>query len=533
MYIRTKSAAAYPGAGRIARNRLDSRTFPSAMTHGQKTSGLVILGFLALVATGALILFTGHDKTQLSQPGLQNALMSAAQRGQWRGIYQARAFTPLWLTPGGPSSDAQAVMAMLTHADAQGLPSSRYGFGAMPQPKAGDRARAAFEIRLTAAAYAYAHDIAFGLLRPEKVFDDVSLQRRDPHNKELLSGFEHAAGQGMIADYLKSLEPRVGEYAALKSALLRYRQLATHPWSPVVARADGAALAARLAVEGYIAPQQTPSASAVNQALKAYQLANGIEPDGKLDAHTLEMLNVPPAQRAQQIEANLERWRWLPREFGARHIMVNVAGASLALVEDGQATLTSRVVVGAPDKPTPILAAQVVAVTINPAWHVPKSIVENEIKSKLEENPGYLDAKNMEQTPDGDFIQKPGPDNALGSVKIEMPNGFDVYLHDTPGKKAFLSDERALSHGCVRVEEIKALAERLLGLGDGELARMIAAGQTTQKPVKPALPVYIQYWTAVPAANGVMGFRPDIYNRDATMIASLHGTRPPELASAH
>jgi len=118
MYIRTKSAAAYPGAGRIARNRLDSRTFPSAMTHGQKTSGLVILGFLALAATGALILFTGHDKTQLSQPGLQNALMSAAQRGPWRDIYQARAFTPLWLTPGGPSNDAQAVMAMLAHADA-------------------------------------------------------------------------------------------------------------------------------------------------------------------------------------------------------------------------------------------------------------------------------------------------------------------------------------------------------------------------------------------------------------------------------
>jgi len=501
------------------------------MTHGQKASGLVILGLLALVATGALFFFTGHDKTQSSQPGLQSALMSATQHGPWRDIYQARAFTPVWLTPNGPSRDAQAVMAMLTHADAQGLPSSRYGFGALPQPKSSDRARAAFEIRLTAAAYAYAHDMAFGLLRPQKVFDDISLQR--PDNKDLLSGFEHAAGQGTIADYLKSLEPQIGEYAALKSALLRYRQFATHPWSPVAARSGGAALAARLAAEGYIDPQQTPSPSAVNQALKAYQLANGMEPDGKLDAKTLEMLNVPPAQRAQQIEANMERWRWLPRDFGARHIMVNVAGASLTLVEDGQATLTSRVVVGAPDKPTPILAAQVVAVTINPAWHVPKSIVEKEIKPKLEENPDYLDAKNMEQTPDGDFIQKPGPDNALGSVKIEMPNSFDVYLHDTPGKKAFLSDERALSHGCVRVEQIQALAQRLLGLEDGELAQLIAGGQTMQKPVKPALPVFIQYWTAVPAANGVMGFRPDIYNRDATMIAALHGTRPPELASAH
>jgi murein L,D-transpeptidase YcbB/YkuD len=325
----------------------------------------------------------------------------------------------------------------------------------------------------------------------------------------------------------------VAEYAALKTALPRYRQLAAHPWNPITRAGDRAALAARLAAEGYLDQQQTPSPNALTKALKTYQEANGMDPDGKLDAGTLEMLNVPPGQRAQQIEANLERWRWLPRDLGARHIMVNAAGASLALVEDGQATLTSRVVVGAPDKPTPILAAQVVAVTINPAWHVPKSIVEKEIKPKLEEDSDYLDRKNMEQTQDGDIIQQPGPDNALGSVKIEMPNVFDVYLHDTPGKKAFLSDERALSHGCVRVEQIGALATHLLQLRDGELEQVVASRQTQQKPVKPPLPVYIQYWTAVPAADGIMGFRPDIYNRDTLMIAALHGTRPPELAFAH
>lgn len=501
------------------------------MTHGQKTFGLAILGLVTLLATGALFFFRNGDDTRPSEPGLQKALMTAAQAGPWRELYQRRAFTPVWLMPDGPSKDAQAVMAMLAHADTEGLPPSRYVFGAVPAANSGDRARAAFEIRLTAAAYAYAHDMARGLFRPEKIFDDVSLQRSAKHDPEFLSDFEQAAGQGTIADYLKSLEPRVGEYVALKTALLRYRQLAAHPWNPLAAHADKASLAARLAAEGYL-ERQNSVPNAVTEALKAYQTANGLEPDGKLDAKTVEMLNAPPLQRAQQIEANMERWRWLPRDLGNRHIMVNAAGAALALVENGEPTITSRVVVGAPDKATPILASQIVAITINPSWHVPKSIVEKEIKPKLEDDPDYLDNKNMQQTQDGDIIQQPGPDNALGSVKFEMPNVFDVYLHDTPGKKAFLSDERALSHGCVRVEKIGALAQHLLQLGDGELEQMIAGGQTRQEPVKPPLPVYIQYWTAVPGTNGAMGFRPDIYNRDAAMIAALHGTGSPELASA-
>jgi len=503
------------------------------MTQAQKTLGMAALGLVVVLAIGALIL---HNRKAggTSQPGLQAAIATALDkqshaqsRNILRNIYQARADTPVWLTPSGPSDDAHAVMTLLDRADSQGLAPPRYAYAPVPGSGANDTDRAAFEMRLTEAAYAYAHDMAQGMLKPAKLFDDVSLAAR---HDDTLSNFEQAAGQGTVADYLQSLEPGNPAYRALKTALARYRGLVVHPWGTLSANAGKDTLAARLAAEGYLDTQDA-SPDQLRQALKSYQTANGLATSGRLDAKTLEMLNVPAGNRVQQIQANMERWRWLPRDLGPRYIMVNVPGASLAMVDNGGVIITSRVVVGAPDKPTPILTTQAVAVTVNPVWHIPKSIVEKEIKPKLEENPDYLDAKNMEETPDGGLVQKPGPSNALGAVKFEMPNIFDVYLHDTPGKQAFLSDDRALSHGCVRVEQIAALTEQLAGIDDAALTQMVGTGDTIRKPIKPPVPVYILYWTAIANDDGTIGFRPDIYDRDAKMIAAMHGTRAPRLAS--
>jgi murein L,D-transpeptidase YcbB/YkuD len=240
---------------------------------------------------------------------------------------------------------------------------------------------------------------------------------------------------------------------------------------------------------------------------------------------------VPAAARAQQIATNMERLRWMPHGMGAQYILVNVPDASLVLMESGQQALVSRVVVGAPDKPTPILAAKAMAVTINPAWHVPKSIVAKEIQPKLDQDSDYLESKHMEME-NGEVVQLPGPDNALGSAKFEMPNVFDVYLHDTPSKHAFLSDERAVSHGCVRVEQIRPLVEHVLGMSDGELQQAIASGKTEARRLDQPLPVYIQYFTAIARDGGRTVFRADIYGRDTRMIAVMFpGQAPRQLAS--
>lgn len=487
------------------------------MSQTYKTIGFAAAGLALIALIAALVIPHGQQGRKNPQAGMPNAIMRAVDEGPWRDMYRGRAFTPIWLAGDVPSDDARAVMALLSRAGDEGLSPSRYAFGRVPPKGAGDRALVAFEMSLTRATLAYAHDMEFGMLKPTRLFDDVSLPvRRD----DTLSNFTQAAAESNVADYLKSLEPQ-GMYQGLKAALRKYRELAARPWASVSA-GDKAALASRLAAEGYLdsGAVEGVRAAALVEALKAYQAANGLDADGKLDRKTLEMLNISPAERVQQMVANMERWRWLPRELGPRYVMVNVPGASLALVENGAPTILSRVVVGAPDKPTPILATQAVAMTINPVWHVPKSIVKNEIEPKLEKDPAYLDNKGMERTDDGDIIQPPGPQNALGTVKFEMPNEFDVYLHDTPAKQGFLSDDRALSHGCVRVEKVAELAQRLSGLTEDELKQRIASGETGRQPIKPPVPVYIQYWTAVADGNRV-GFRSDIYERDARVIAAL------------
>ena len=499
------------------------------MTQMQKTIGITGLGVALILLISAIFFFPQKESRIAADAGLQSAIASAVDRGpskSWRGIYKARDYKPLWLMAGRPTPDANAVMSVLSHAGEQGLPAARYSVNAAPSPGANDRSLAAFDVSLTRAAIAYAHDMQMGMLKPSRLFDDVSLPARQD---DTLARFEQAAQDVNVSDYLKSLEPS-GDYGALKSGLARYRGLAAHPWDPVRA-GDRRGLAARLAAEGYMdAGEHTPAE--LNDALKTWQTANGLASGGKLDDKSLAMLNVSPADRARQIAANMERWRWLPREFGARYIWVNVASASLVLIEDGKPALTSRVVVGAPDKPTPILGATAVAITVNPVWHLPKSIVEKEIAPKLDDDPDYLDKKDMERTPEGDIIQHAGPQNALGTVKFEMPNGFDVYLHDTPSKRGFASNDRALSHGCVRVEQIAALVQHILQLPDNGLSDMIASGETSRQPIKPPVPVYVLYWTAVPGDAGKMGFRPDVYDRDARMIAALNKPVSANLASA-
>jgi murein L,D-transpeptidase YcbB/YkuD len=450
-------------------------------------------------------------------------------------LYQARGYTTLWFNGDDLSADAHQVMTTLAGAGQDALPADHYRVPAPPTGQASDADRALFDLRLTAAALRYAADLRWGAWRPEQLFNDVSMPRE---HDDIEAGLVQAADRGKASDYLRGLAPPVREYAQLRAGLARYRGLgAGDEWPTVMAETRPSAqnlarLKARLQLDGYLAPDpQGARPAAITVALKAFQTDNAITGDGKLNARTVAMLNVPPAARARQIAVNMERMRWMPHDTGSQYILVNVPDASLVLMESGRPVLVSRVVVGAPDKPTPILATKAVSITINPAWHVPKSIVAREIQPKLDQDPDYLETKHMEMK-NGDVVQLPGPDNALGSVKFEMPNGFDVYLHDTPSKHAFLSDDRALSHGCVRVQQIRPLAEHLLGLSDEELGQLIGTDETDSRHLKQPVPVFIQYWTAIPREDGRIVFREDVYGRDARMIGRMFPGEPTKLASA-
>ena len=224
--------------------------------------------------------------------------------------------------------------------------------------------------------------------------------------------------------------------------------------------------------------------------------------------------------RRELIRANMERWRWMPRELGERHVIVNVPAFTAAIVDNGRVTVRHRAVVGARRTPTPQLMSRITAVTMNPWWNVPQSIIR--------EMGGSFGGYQVRRTEGGSLIvrQPPGPRNALGRLKIEMPNEHAIYLHDTPAQALFARPVRAFSHGCIRTQNVRDFAARLLeptGSWDrAQIDRTIAAGQTVQAPLAAPIPVYIAYFTAAATTDGGIVTYADIYGRDAPVRQALN-----------
>jgi murein L,D-transpeptidase YcbB/YkuD len=236
--------------------------------------------------------------------------------------------------------------------------------------------------------------------------------------------------------------------------------------------------------------------------------------------------------RRELIRANMERWRWMPRDLGARHIIVNVPAFTAALVQDGRVLARHRTVVGARRTPTPQLTARVTAVTLNPWWTVPQSIIR-------EQGGRFGAGYNVRRSEGGQLIvrQPPGPRNALGRLKIEMPNEHAIYLHDTPAQALFGRPVRAFSHGCIRTQAIRDFAALLLEpTGEWDRAaidRAIATGDNQTVSLPEPIPVYIAYFTAAATTDGDIVTYADIYGRDAPVRQALNrAARNTAVASA-
>ncbi|HTW33180.1 MAG TPA: L,D-transpeptidase family protein [Rhizomicrobium sp.] len=472
-----------------------------------------------------------------------------------RAFYAAMAYKPVWSGSATAENESRTMLAALSRAPDDGLDASDYHAGTDVLRRAHDAplAAAAFDVLLTDGALKFARDLRQG--RPEAKADrDVDLPggRFDPRASLAAALETHA-----LAAFLAGLAPPQPEYARLRFALRRYRDIAAEGGWPMLEKAEtdrlfsDAALSAllrrRLAYEDASASSDADLADAV----KRFQLRHGLKADGRVGGQTLRALNVPASERVLEIIANMERWRWMPRTFEDRYVAVNVPDARLDLIADGKIVLSSRVIVGRRRGPTPILRAVASSVTINPPWNVPATIARKEILPKLKSNPAYLASQNMvllngpPDDPNGLHIdwkavpaarfpyqiqQLPGPTNALGQIKLELPNRFAVYLHDTPAKGAFDLDQRYLSHGCVRVQDIKALASYALA-GDvtsavADIDTAVAAGTTQHLPLGTPLPIYLLYWTAFADDYGAVEFRDDIYGRDRRLLDALAKRAP-------
>lgn len=235
--------------------------------------------------------------------------------------------------------------------------------------------------------------------------------------------------------------------------------------------------------------------------------------------------------RRDLIRTNLERWRWLPRSLGTRHVLVNVPAFTAALVDEGRVIARHRTVVGARRTPTPQLSATITGVTINPWWNVPQSIIR--------ENGGSFGAGYQVTRSAGGGIsvrQPPGPRNALGRLKIEMPNPHAIYLHDTPSQSLFGRPVRAFSHGCIRTQNVRDFAALLLApTGEwsrSDIDRVVGTGRNTTTRLAAPIPVYIAYFTAVTTGDGNIISYGDIYGRDAPVRQALNRAGPPAAQTA-
>ncbi|MBS0558630.1 MAG: L,D-transpeptidase family protein [Proteobacteria bacterium] len=281
---------------------------------------------------------------------------------------------------------------------------------------------------------------------------------------------------------------------------------------------DAAASADAGAVIEKLAPA-TPTYRALREALKKYR-------SGPLAADR------GATNRLRTIVVNLERQRWLPRPLPADRVWVNVAAERLVLYRADRPVFSARVVVGEDIErnQSPEFRATIDASFLNPPWIIPADIAKAEILPKLNRDAEYLTRNRMVLLPGGEVEQLPGPDAGLGLIMFDMPNRFDVYLHDTPDRYIFNRDNRRISHGCIRVQNPLQLAALLMGQPVGAIIQKIAqglvTGDTTRNNLPVPVPVFVVYQTAAMDADGTLQFYPDFYNRDAEIWRKLQKGTP-------
>ncbi len=462
-------------------------------------------------------------------------------------IYQAFENGPLWTGNKDAEARAKALTRQLPDLESQGIDASGLKAALESLASAAPDDLAAADMRVTKLTLAAMQAVRVGT---------VPMSALQSHWKIPAEQFDAAPAlvSTVSTDKLPSLfaglAPVDPAYGKLVKALAEYRTRTAAGWATIPGdkelMLDGKdpraeLLRERLRAEGY-------DVDDLAAAVAAFQARHGLEPDGRVGKSTLAELNVTAEQRVQQILANLERWRHLPRLQADTYVAVNTADATVRVIRDGEVVATHRAITGAPWHATPELVSNISAVTFNPPWEIPESIARNEILPKLKQDPTYLANNRMtvvngsESDPHGyymnwaqyedsapfHFRQRPGAGNSLGYLKFEMQNPWNIYLHDTSSRELFNKPERHLSHGCVRVENPRELAATLLADGEWErddIDSAIATGRTSRTAIKPTIPVQVLYWTALVDDRGELNFRPDVYGRDASIVAALSANK--------
>ena len=463
---------------------------------------------------------------------------SEKDRTPIEAFYSSRNYAPLWIADGKPNARATAAIGYLRHVDGDGLDPADYPvptFAMLSAPA--DLADA--EIKLTAAVVTYARHASVGRVHWSRVSGDIEYSTPAAEPGDVLAAI---AGASDVATTLDSYEPQTPDYRALKAKLADMRAGKIDKSRPPIA--SGPVLKVGIQDErvpvlrerfGIAAADGTTYDKTLAEAVKKFQQQHDLAATGTLGAATLDALNgrAQPDHVTDIIIANMERWRWMPHRFPDTYVIVNLPDFTLRVIHDGKQVWTTRIVIGKPEMPTPIMTADMKYITVNPTWNVPPSIVHHEYLPALAQDPTVLARMGLrvDYGRDGVHIwQPPGDKNALGRIRFNFPNKFLVYQHDTPDKYMFALDKRAFSHGCMRVQDPAHYAEVLLSLvrpDDGyteeRIKKMFGPNETDiQFPT--FIPVNLTYQTAFVDEAGKLEFRDDIYGRDKTLLAILKGS---------
>lgn len=407
----------------------------------------------------------------------------------------------------------------------------------------------AYDFLLTENLLHYIYNVSKGKSNPKEIYTDYDLKPDEIDFKNTLLKFQEHSFKKHIND----IKPQHIVYKSLKKALEIIGEFPNESFNQIEMEdkleindttTTVITLKKRLIFWKDLKPQDsiTPVFNEeMELAVKKFQMRHGLATDGVIGAATLFALNKTPEQRKQQIIANMERWRWYPKNLGEEYLIINIPDYTLHAVKKNDTTKTNKVIVGKSARRTPVLSSTFSHLVFNPTWTIPPTIKKNDIVPSIKRDRGYLASKNMtvydqkgnkisaENWSEKDalsyrYVQSPGAYNSLGLVKFMFPNRFMVYLHDTNSKSFFEKATRSLSSGCVRVQDPFDLAAYMLDDNENwsldSINALVKTNKTKEVKMKKDIQVHLFYWTAW-SENGELQFRDDFYNKDEALYKLL------------
>lgn len=455
---------------------------------------------------------------------------------------------------------AQAVLAILDESWTQGLNPQKYHVQVLHtliddvgQFRAG---QSKVDLLLTDAVIRYGRDVSGMRIDPSRIDQRAQYWRQAQKAEEILKSLE---GTAEPERFIAGMAPRDALYTLLRKEMIRvskegaaYDSVLPMKFGRAYFRPHSRskavpALRMRLGVKHDVKnSKEDYYDDRLAAAVMAFQKQHNLKPDGIIGGKTLALLNQSRRERMQQLVANLERLRWLDQHIPSRYVLVNIPSQTLWAVEDGKVAFKMPVVVGKPDRPTHTFRADITGIRFNPTWTVPMGIKIKDMLPQLQEDPNALADKGIDIMEDGEsidpssidwenisrselnhirMVQSAGDHNALGRIRVLMPNEFDIYLHDTNHPEFFNLVERTASSGCIRLSQPEQMARFVLahnkGWSDKKMNALIAKGTTSEVPVAEKLPVYIIYQTLWKSDDGSLIYGPDVYGEDKRLVNAL------------